>query len=71
MSKIDVNSVPERKGSGYPAPFHEKVGGRVKSRHDIVTDRTMEEGGESIGRAAAMEGSVEVSPISPRKLGIP
>src|SRR5882762_11854017 len=30
MSKIDVNSVPERKGSGYPAPFQEKVGDRVK-----------------------------------------
>ncbi|HEY4115581.1 MAG TPA: cupin domain-containing protein [Rhizomicrobium sp.] len=23
MPKIDVTSVPERKGSGYPAPFHE------------------------------------------------
>lgn len=23
MPKIDVQSVPERKGSGYPAPFHE------------------------------------------------
>ena len=23
MPKIDVESVPERKGSGYPAPFHE------------------------------------------------
>jgi uncharacterized cupin superfamily protein len=30
MQKIDVPSVPQREGSGYPAPFHEKVGGRVK-----------------------------------------
>jgi uncharacterized cupin superfamily protein len=30
MSKIDLKSAPERKGSGYPAPFHEKVGGRIK-----------------------------------------
>jgi uncharacterized cupin superfamily protein len=30
MSKIDLKAVPERRGSGYPAPFHEKVGGRIK-----------------------------------------
>jgi uncharacterized cupin superfamily protein len=30
MPKIDVNAVPERKGSGYPAPFHERVAGRIK-----------------------------------------
>lgn len=30
MPKIDVKSVPARKGSGYPAPFHEKVVGRIK-----------------------------------------
>src|SRR5712672_1978583 len=60
----------EHQSVGYEVTVFEaqgEVGGRVKSRHDIVTDRTMEEGGESIGRAAAMEGSVEVSPISPRK----
>ena len=28
MPKIDVKSVPERKGSAYPAPFHEKMVGR-------------------------------------------
>ena len=30
MPKIDLNAVPERKGSGYPAPFHEKASGRIK-----------------------------------------
>ena len=30
MPKIDIDSVPERKGSGYPAPFHEKAAGRIK-----------------------------------------
>ena len=30
MPKIDVMSVPTRKGSSYPAPFHEKAAGRVK-----------------------------------------
>jgi uncharacterized cupin superfamily protein len=30
MPKINVPSVPQRKGSGYPAPFHEDVAGRLK-----------------------------------------
>ncbi len=30
MPKIDLNTVPERKGSFYPAPFHEKAAGRIK-----------------------------------------
>ena len=30
MPKIDINSVPKRKGSGYPAPFHEKAADRIK-----------------------------------------
>jgi uncharacterized cupin superfamily protein len=30
MAKIDLDSVSQRKGSSYPAPFHEKVGGRIK-----------------------------------------
>ena len=30
MPKIDVRAVPERKGSGYPAPFHLKAGERVR-----------------------------------------
>ena len=30
MPKIDIESAPERKGSGYPAPFHERVAGRIK-----------------------------------------
>ena len=30
MPKIDIRSVPERKGSGYPAPFHLKAGDRVR-----------------------------------------
>lgn len=30
MPKIDIKSVPERKGSGYPAPFHLKAGERVR-----------------------------------------
>jgi uncharacterized cupin superfamily protein len=30
MPKIDVLSVAERKGSGYPAPFHLKAGDRVR-----------------------------------------
>lgn len=32
MPKIDVKSVPERKGSGYPAPFHEKCVERMRKR---------------------------------------
>jgi uncharacterized cupin superfamily protein len=30
MPKIDIGSVPQRKGSGYPAPFHLKAGERVR-----------------------------------------
>jgi uncharacterized cupin superfamily protein len=30
MPRIDIAKVPERKGSGYPAPFHEKMHGRVR-----------------------------------------
>jgi uncharacterized cupin superfamily protein len=30
MPKIDIESAPERKGSAYPAPFHEKASGRIK-----------------------------------------
>jgi uncharacterized cupin superfamily protein len=30
MPKIDILSVPERKGSGYPAPFHEPCATRVR-----------------------------------------
>ena len=30
MPKIDIQSVPERRGSGYPAPFHLKAGERVR-----------------------------------------
>jgi monoamine oxidase len=43
----------ELQSVGYDVTVFEaqgEVGGRVKSRHDIVTDRTMEEGGELIGR---------------------
>ena len=32
MPKIDIQSVPERKGSGYPAPFHLPAGERVRQR---------------------------------------
>jgi uncharacterized cupin superfamily protein len=32
MPKIDVKSVPEVKGSGYPAPFHEQCLGRLRKR---------------------------------------
>jgi len=32
MPKIDVTSVPERTGSGYPAPFHEKCVERMRKR---------------------------------------
>lgn len=32
MSKIDIKAVPERKGSGYPAPFHLPAGERVRQR---------------------------------------
>jgi uncharacterized cupin superfamily protein len=38
MPKIDVTSVPERKGSGYPAPFHE-----------IARDRTRKPLGNAAG----------------------
>ena len=30
MPKIDIKIVRQRKGSSYPAPFHEKAGDRVK-----------------------------------------
>ena len=30
MPKIDIKSVPERKGSGYPAPFHLPAAERVR-----------------------------------------
>ncbi len=30
MPKIDIAAVPERKGSGYPAPFHEPCMNRVR-----------------------------------------
>jgi uncharacterized cupin superfamily protein len=32
MPKIDLGSVPERKGSGYPHPFHLPAGERVRQR---------------------------------------
>ena len=32
MPKIDIKSVPEQKGSGYPAPFHLQAGERVRQR---------------------------------------
>ncbi len=32
MPKIDIAAVPERKGSSYPAPFHEKAGARIRRR---------------------------------------
>jgi uncharacterized cupin superfamily protein len=32
MPKIDIESVPEHKGSGYPHPFHLKAGERVRQR---------------------------------------
>jgi uncharacterized cupin superfamily protein len=32
MPKIDIESVPEHKGSGYPNPFHLKAGERVRQR---------------------------------------
>jgi uncharacterized cupin superfamily protein len=32
MPKIDVKTVPEQKGSGYPAPFHEIAKDRVRQR---------------------------------------
>ncbi|HEY3638626.1 MAG TPA: cupin domain-containing protein [Rhizomicrobium sp.] len=32
MPKIDISSVPEHKGSGYPHPFHLKAGERIRQR---------------------------------------
>jgi uncharacterized cupin superfamily protein len=32
MTKINVSAVPERRGSGYPAPFHEPCANRVRQR---------------------------------------
>jgi uncharacterized cupin superfamily protein len=32
MPKIEIGSVPQRKGSGYPAPFHLPAGERVRQR---------------------------------------
>lgn len=32
MPKIDIAAVPERKGSSYPAPFHEPVMQRIRRR---------------------------------------
>ena len=30
MPKINVDSIPKRTGSGYPAPFNEKAAGRIR-----------------------------------------
>jgi uncharacterized cupin superfamily protein len=30
MPRIDLTTVPERKGSGYPAPFNQRAVGRIK-----------------------------------------
>lgn len=32
MSKLDLSSIPERKGSNYPAPFGRELGERVRQR---------------------------------------
>lgn len=32
MPRIDIAKVPERKGSAYPAPFHEIAKGRIRQR---------------------------------------
>ena len=32
MPKLNVASIPERKGSTYPAPFHEKAAHRIRQR---------------------------------------
>jgi len=32
VPKIDIKSLPERKGSSYPAPFHLKAGERIRQR---------------------------------------
>ncbi len=32
MPKIDISAVPERKGTGYPAPFHEHSMDRIRQR---------------------------------------
>jgi len=32
MPKIDIKSAPERKGSGYPAPFHKPCANRSRQR---------------------------------------
>lgn len=32
MPKLDLTSVPERRGSAYPAPFHREVAERVRQR---------------------------------------
>jgi uncharacterized cupin superfamily protein len=32
MPKIDLSSVPEHKGSGYPAPYREAAGARIRQR---------------------------------------
>lgn len=32
MPKLDLNSIPERKGSNYPAPFDREVGERIRQR---------------------------------------
>jgi monoamine oxidase len=47
-----LSAAYELQSVGYDVTVFEaqgEVGGRVKSRHDIVTDRAMEEGGELIG----------------------
>jgi uncharacterized cupin superfamily protein len=30
MPKLDLNTIPQRTGSGYPAPFHEICAGRIR-----------------------------------------
>lgn len=32
MPKLEIGSIPERRGSNYPAPFDQQVGPRVRQR---------------------------------------
>ena len=32
MPKLEIDSIPERRGSNYPAPFDQQVGARVRQR---------------------------------------
>ena len=70
MLKIDVKSIPERRGSAYPPPFNEIAKDRVRQRLDdgafvgILGDRTL--GNEPLQEVSFL-GSRAYFPVGPMR----